>query len=411
MAALVLALASCAAGSTAGAQTGASAAPSAQVEAENGAGQGVSKATVIYNGDALWNVAGGAFPGAMYEGRLGFIFDYDLEQALGWRGATAHLSVHALHGSGISGDLVQNLMTVSSLEAVATIRLFNLWIEQQIGHGTTLRIGQFTAGQEFMISLTANLFVNSTFGWPASFAADLPSGGPSFPLATPGVRISMSPDPSLTLLAAVFAGDPAGKGGGDPQTRDMYGFNSFKVAGGTFFITELQQMIGSGSSALTLKLGAWRHSASFPDLQPAHPTPHHGNSTAYAIVDAPLSLPGPRSLHAFVRVSVMPSDRNRINQYADAGLNLSAPFSSRPDDTFGLAIATAHLQADPAQGAPKGGRETTFEATYQLQLNQQSYLQADLQYVRDPNGGAPTAATGRPAANALLLGMRVSMKF
>jgi porin len=57
-------------------------------------------------------------------------------------------------------------MTVSGIEAPATTRLFNLWFEQAVSDKTSLRIGQISAAQEFFVSQNANLFVNSTFGWP-----------------------------------------------------------------------------------------------------------------------------------------------------------------------------------------------------------------------------------------------------
>ena len=61
---------------------------------------------------------------------------------------------------------IENLMVVSGIEAPAATRLFNLWVEQAFGDKTRLRLGQFTAAQEFLVSQNANLFVNSTFGWP-----------------------------------------------------------------------------------------------------------------------------------------------------------------------------------------------------------------------------------------------------
>lgn len=206
------------------ASSAASAQSNAQIQGENGTGsQAALKATLTYNADLLADGAGGDRPGFMYDGRLGLILNGDLDQLMGWQGATAHLSIHAIHGTGISGDRVGNVLTVSALEARPALRLFNLWIEQKLSSRVTFRLGQFTAAQEFAISPTANLFVNSTFGWPASFAVDLPSGGPAYPLAAPGARLSYSPTPDTTLLVAAFAGDPAGPGAGDPQSREVAG--------------------------------------------------------------------------------------------------------------------------------------------------------------------------------------------
>lgn len=105
-------------------------------------------------------------------------------------------------------------MLVSGVEAPPAMRLFNLWIEQKLGSDANLRVGQITAAQEFLVSQNATLFVNTTFGWPALPAEDLPSGGPAYPEATPGARIAYMPNDHLTVKAAIFDGDPAGPGAG-----------------------------------------------------------------------------------------------------------------------------------------------------------------------------------------------------
>jgi porin len=148
--------------------------------------------------------------GATYIGRLGILVDADLQKLVGWEGAVAHVSIHQVHGEGLSSDFVQNLMTVSGIEALPSTRLFNVWVEQSFGNNTSLRIGQFAASQEFVVSNNANLFVNSTFAWPEIASADLPSGAPNYPLATPGIRVKTSPADDVRVLAAIFNGDPAG---------------------------------------------------------------------------------------------------------------------------------------------------------------------------------------------------------
>src|SRR5258708_18404733 len=164
--------------------------------------------TVSYYGEALGNAAGGAGQGVIYEGRLGLIVDADLDKLIGWSGASFHASAHVIHGLGLSGAYIQNLMTVSSIEAPATTRLFNLWIEQALGTRTTLRVGQFTAAQEFLVSQFANLFVNSTFGWPVITAVDLPSWSGSkrsAPTPTTSATRSWSPPAATSRISPTRA--------------------------------------------------------------------------------------------------------------------------------------------------------------------------------------------------------------
>ena len=60
-----------------------------------------------------------------------------------------------------------------------------------------MRIGQLAADEEFILSDGGGYFINGTWGWPSITAADLPSGGPAYPLATPGVRVAINPNDKM----------------------------------------------------------------------------------------------------------------------------------------------------------------------------------------------------------------------
>lgn len=107
--------------------------------------------TFTYYGDLFANPSGGVKQGPGYDGRFGTIVDADLEKLAGWSGAKFHASLHQIHGSEFSGNNLGNLMTVSGIEAPTSTRLFNLWIEQKVGSHVRLRVGQFTAAQEFLV--------------------------------------------------------------------------------------------------------------------------------------------------------------------------------------------------------------------------------------------------------------------
>jgi porin len=379
-----------------------------------------------YLSDLNADISGGERRGSNFLGRAGLIGDANLEQLLGWRGTTAHFSIHWIHGEGLSGHRVGNLLTVSGVEAKPALRLFNLWIEQRIGSRAALRIGQFTAAQEFAISPTAALFVNATFGWPASFAADLPSGGPAYPLAAPGLRLAFMAQHQLTLRAALFAGDPAGPGGGDPQRRDRHGFNGLRFSGKPFAIMEIARDWGNASNpAFALRLGAWHHFDRFAQITPPNVAEadalsrRAGNSGLYGIADGLLWQGGGHSLRAFVRATWSPPDPNLIDLYADAGLSLQSPFAKRPNDIAGLGFAYARISSrlrslvgHVSAGLPGG--ERVIEASYQAQIAGSFSLQPNLQYVFDPAAGAlaPTlGGSSKPIADALVSGLRTSLRF
>jgi carbohydrate-selective porin OprB len=114
-----------------------------------------------YFGDAFDNPFGGVKQGPGYDSRFAIIMDGDLEKLAGWSGAKVHASVHSIFSNQFSGANLDNLMLVSNVEAPPTVRLFNLWIEQSLTNRINLRVGQFTAAQEFIVSKNADLFINS----------------------------------------------------------------------------------------------------------------------------------------------------------------------------------------------------------------------------------------------------------
>jgi porin len=414
-----------------------------------------------YYGDLFDNPSGGVRQGAGYDGRFGLIVDVDLAQLAGWSGAKLHASFHQIHGTQFSAGHLDNLATVSGIEAPPSTRLFNLWIEQQLGRQFNLRVGQFTAAQEFLVSQNAGLFVNATFGWPVLAAQDLPSGGPSYPEATPGARLTFAPNAQLTVRAAIFNGDPAGPGAGNPVQRDPYGL-AFRVRDPPFLIAELAFAYGGpsppaespgqegaggavgaggGVSGLPGKitLGAWTHAGRFADqrfdargglLAPSGgpPLQHRGDLGLYAMVDQRLwrsPSGGSRALNLFLRALAAPGDRNLIDLYFDGGFTLKAPIASRADDMVGMAVAFSRVSPRAVEydrdvaaltdaPAPIRDFEAVIELTYQARINSRWLVQPNIQYVVHPGGhiADPLEPGGlSPIRDATVLGLRTIVRF
>lgn len=219
--------------------------------------------------EVLGNPTGGRKTGAAYEGATEMSLGIDLGKAVGLQGGLFNASAWQIHGRGLSTNNIDNLMLVSNVEADRATRLFELWYQQSfLGGKLDVRLGQLAADQEFTLSQYAGLFINSSFGWPALPAVDLPAGGPSYPFATPGVRLRALPNERTTLLFGVFNGNPAANANfppSDPQLRNPSGANlRFQ---GTFVIGEVQYAVNQGEGAkgppATFKLGAWYNSNAF----------------------------------------------------------------------------------------------------------------------------------------------------
>ena len=396
--------------------------------------------------EMLSNPVGGIKQATIYQGLLASTLTLDLEKLANWPGASLYAEGYQISGRGLSRNAIGNLLAVSTIEALPSTRLLDLWFQQEfLERKVSFRIGQIALDDEFYISQYAANFINSTFGCPDLLSTDLPSGGPCYPFAAPGVRLRVAPTSSLTLSTAVFNGNPAPPGPGDPQIRNSGGTNFLIGVGGTLVLSELAYSFDEGpdlpSPPSDFKLGGWYHTADFPDLRRdtlgrslADPTsngiagPHRGNYGLYLILDKMLWQPpnaGARGFAGFLRVGGAAGDRNLINLELDAGLTYKGLFPGRDADLIGIAAsygriggAARGLSSDMvlfSGGAqPIRDYESVLELTYQWNVAPWWVLQPDLQAIFHPNGHAAAplpAPVGQPIPNALVLGLRSTITF
>ena len=380
---------------------------------------------INYIGETFGTVAGGIKRGVVYEGRLGMSLDFDLDKLAGWPGATAHVHAFQIHGRGASANLVGNLMTLSGIEAERATRLYTVWLEQKLFEDrVSIRAGQIAGDSEFIISETAGGLINSTFGYPLLTAADNTSGGPAYPLPTPGIRLQLKPVDDLTLRTAVFSGNPAGSGcTTNPQICNPSG-TTFSLSGGTLWLAELEYGVNQGKKSAylpgTYKIGAWRETGTFTDQLTDEPV-RHGNWGAYAIADQTIWRPTPgeeQGLNVFMRLGGAPSDRNLVTWYADGGFGFKGLFAERPDDVLTVGVAYGRISneaalADRLAGPPTPVRdhETLLEVTYNISLAPGWSLQPDLQYVINPGGNIANPIGTGTIPDALVLGLRTTLNF
>jgi porin len=375
--------------------------------------------TLIYTNDVLSNLSGGNKRGTIDQGLLEGRLAIDLEQLAGWHSLTMYSNVFQIHNTGrMLGDYVGGINTIAAIEAKPTTRLSELWLEQKFLDGAAnFRFGQLTADTEFFFSDLSTMFLQSD--WPTIAAVNLPSGGPAYPLSTPGVRLKLNPTKDVSLLFAVFNGDPAGPGPGDEQNRDRYGLN-FRISDPAFAIAESQFRKNQGKEdsglATTLKVGGWAHLGQFNDERYANdglplgdpassgiPAKHFGNFGIYGVIDQQiyrLQHGEPDSgVSIYTRASLSPSDRNLVDAYIDGGIVVAGLIPNRPKDRFGAGFIYARF-SDSVSGFDQDqitytgvpgtvrDREISVELTYVAQIISGWTVQPDLQYISHPNGQA-----------------------
>ena len=388
-------------------------------------------------------VSGGIRRGFDYEGVTEAGLGIDTEKAFGLVGGTFNVTAYQYHGRGLTNSKLGSLSFISGAEQTARgAKLFELWYEQVLlDRKLAIRVGQMSADQEFITTSYGGLFLNSGYGFPTLAADDLPSGGPAYPLATPGVRVKFIPSESVAVLAAVFNGDPAGRGPGDPQKRDGGG-TAFRVNDGAFVIGEIQYSLNSGDNAPglagTYKLGAWYNTQPFADQRfgrtglsladpanTADPRTRRGDYSVYAVADQLVwKKPGTPDggVGVFARAMAAPPDRNLVDAFVQGGVTYKAPFAGRDNDTVGAAVSWVHVSqrvakldsdrvAFSGQAGPVRRSETQIELSYQAQVAAWFQVQPDFQYLINPGGGLANPRNGKRIGDAAVLGLRGTVTF
>ena len=242
----------------------------------------------------------------------------------------------------------------------------------------------------------------------------------------PGIRIKAALSDQITVFGAVFNGNAARPGDGDPQLRDNHGL-AFRVNDPPWVIGQVRWdydiSFGGRPLAGNFTPGAWHHFGRFDDqrfttqgLSIADPSGTgiaaklRGNFGVFAVVEQTLyrsksvtqrgvsaSVPG---VTAFVRIAYSPPDRNLIDLYLDGGIGFAGMVPGRSLDRFGMAVAYMRI-SNAARNldrdvqffgdlpSPVRSNETLLEVIYEAHIKPGWLLAPYFQYVFRPSGGIP----------------------
>jgi porin len=388
----------------------------------------------FYNAETFANPWGGIKHGVAYDGVLELHVNGDMQKLGFWKGLCFYANGYQIHGHSIAAEYVGSLATISNLEATPATRLYELWLEQSMFNEHVLvRFGQLVADGDFFVIKGGDYVLNG-WGWPAITSLDLPSGGPGYPLATPGVRVILNPNDKVGLKVGVYNGDPAGPNcKGDPQVCDNNGLE-FRIADPPLLMAEAsyQYNLDKGQLPGGVKVGGWNHFGKFADQRfdaaglPIAVTGLPGrmiqnNFGLYVDVDQMVwRVPGssdPKGIGLVGRVFWAPSDRNLVDFYADGGVIFTGMIANRPDDALAIAILYTGISNqvhafDVDSGLPVARTfEMLFEMCYTMQLRAGWTLQPDIQYIVHPGGNVVNPAGTGAVGNATVIGIRTTLNF
>jgi porin len=381
---------------------------------------------LVYDAEGFADLSGGARRGATYLGNLNLLLTLDMERLVNWRGATVFLDGLAIHGgrpSGFAGDA----QGVSSIEAAPEWTLDEAWIQQNLfGNRFSVLVGRYDLNSELYHLHAADLFLNSSFGIGPEFSQS-GRGGPSiFPNTAVGARFEVKPFRGVVLRGAVLDGVPVER----PTGRDVFAKgDGLLIVGEAAFLyrpppagepRRLPHRFLLGREAqlppyeAKLAVGTWHYTASFDDLVRTRgdgtPLTHQGSSGAYVIGDAIVYKDeSGRQLRAFGQVGLGDSRVNRFGLYTGGGVDLAGWIPGRKQDEIGFGVAAAHngspfIEQQRQTGQRVERSEVTLELAYRSPMTSWLNLQADLQYVFNPN-------TDPRVANALVSLIRIELAF
>jgi porin len=376
-----------------------------------GVRQALAKAGIgvggVYYAEAFYNW-GGFREGGAYDGVLELYVNADMKKLGLWNGLCFFANGYQIHGRSITAENIGSLMPVSSLEATPSTRLFAMWFEQTMfNEKVAVRFGQLAADAEFILSDGGGYFINGTWGWPSITAADLPSGGPAYPLATPGVRVAINPNEQMGLMIAVYNGDPAPScASDDPQRCNDHGLD-FELDDPPLLMVEGAYKYNQERLPGTVKLGGWNHFGDFEHqrfdsgggLIAVSGRPGRiidDNWGLYGIIDQLIwRKPGiaePQGVGIFARVIGAPSDRNLVDFYFDGGFTFTGMMPGRADDALAIGFAYTRISDqvrgfDVDLGEPvTRNYEALVEICYTYKINDGWNIQPTFQYIWQPGG-------------------------
>lgn len=325
----------------------------------------------VYTGEINANVSGGLRTGSRYLDNLDLTLDLDVERAFG--AGSGRVFLYGLYNNGttFAAPLAGDLQVTSNIDAPEAVRLFEAWYELEADRWS-VRAGLYDLNSEFDAHTTGSLFLNSSHGIGAEFAQAGRNGPSIFPVSSMALRGEWRGE-RLTVRAAVLDGVP-----GDPADSSS---NEVAFDDGDGVLQVLEADIGIGRDGRAWA-GRWRYTGSF-----ARPfdTGRSGNNAGwYAGIEHGFAV-GKRQAALFLRFGEANETLNPLADYAGAGIVVEGVFAARPDDRFGLAVASAGAgDGYRRRLAAPASRETTWEMSYRVVLNEHVALQPDIQYVVNP---------------------------
>jgi len=331
---------------------------------------------------------GGLIDNNTWLGRFDLVSELDLEKAGLLKGGLLHMDVLNVHGGlkPTADHMVGDLQTVSDIEATRSTRIYEGWYQQSLfDNRFSVKFGLIDINSDFLVSDSGNLYINSSLNIVPSVWANNNSDA-TYPEPVPAVRLKYSPNESFDFLVGFFQGDPLNNNVNAHSTHFGNGEGLLSIEEGQYHY----KLPVEGGLSGTVKTGFWYNSNDVGEIE--------DNYGGYVLIDQRvLQINDTQGLNAFFLGGGAPDDRNIVQDSFGGGVNYTGLVPMRPNDVMGIALTKADISdkniptaSTQIMGTSKGqeSSETSYEWTYQIQINKNIHLQPDIQYVEHPNGEA-----------------------
>lgn len=347
------------------------------------------KIEAAYTADIWHATSGGVRRGSRYLDNFDLMAEADLDELLGWSGATAFGYILYNNGNSLSA-LLGDAQVASNIEAgVKAVRLYEAWIDQKIGSAASLRVGLYDLNSEFDALETSDLFMGSAHGIGTDISQSGENGPSIFPVTSLAARLRVDIDRNWTLRAALLDGVPG--------NLNHPGRTAIKLGNGdgVLMIGEIDRKWTNGR----LIAGYWHYTSSSSLISGGTSGRNNG---FYFRGEASLTQEADdaQGLAGFFRLGFADNQVNRFSKFVSAGMTYIGLFPGRDQDQIGLAAAKAISSTAARNQLASVASETVFELTYLAPVTQFFSIQPNMQYIISPD-------SNRQSSNAIAMGLRL----
>ena len=312
---------------------------------------------------------------------LGIGISADLEQWLGWRGATVFVDFQN-HDGRLGDTIVGDFQVFSNIDAPRRTQVPRAWLQTHwLDDRLRLKAGKIDGNNEFAYTLSGGSFLNSSMGFsPTIFVM------PTYPDPAGGLVAEFNPGEPLQLRVGIFDGVGATgvPTGSRLPTTLLDGFENLMTIAE---IDRTWRQQGSGTLG-RIGAGAWYHNGKFDRFDGRQQS---GTGGWYVVADQWLYNEGPCECHDVQGIAVFAQiggADDRVSQAAGhwgLGVTWTGAIRRRDGDVIGVGVSGVEFTEETG-AALTAPREVATEIFYQMMLPRQWNVTTDLQAITDPGG-------------------------